>query len=109
MPKPTCFICDKPLGSTFINALRYPGTVTAVPEMCVRCGGRVHGLILGNREPLIAILKDVQWASGDDLHGDSCPECGAPRDNETTGEPTHVHDCRLAIAIGATRYSPPKE
>jgi hypothetical protein len=41
--KPTCFMCDRTLGPTHIAAS------DSAPAMCLRCGGRVHGLLERDR------------------------------------------------------------
>lgn len=109
---PTCFICDRPLGGTFLNSMTYPGANATVPAMCLRCGGRVHGLIHAVRDPLVELLKEFNWAGGDDMSDVHCVECSALRDagdhNHENPAP-HEHDCRLAIAIGAPRNPPPSE
>lgn len=97
----TCFICDRPLGATFLNSTAYADVT--VPAMCLRCGGRVHGLIHAVRDPLVELLKESEWAAGDDAY---CIQCDALRDADghSHKDPApHEHDCRLAIAISSRR------
>lgn len=99
MKKARCFVCEKVLGSTYMSASEH------APAMCLRCGGRVMGLIMAARAPLVALLREVQW-TGDDLIGTICACCSASRDrdgyNHLNPAPCEV-DCRLAAAIGASR------
>lgn len=84
-----------------------PATDTR-PALCLRCGGRVVGLIHKAIEPYRAVLALVEWKGVTKTDEACCPTCGARAglydgEDRTFRQGLHHEACPLAAALGVPR------